>query len=105
LPIWFPIANNHHLHNQINDQAADNIPATINPHTVSGKSGPYTKLSVGFAVADDHQFNKSITDTTPNDVQPTINPRETSSTNRQTSIRPDYRSPFNSQAKANLVDE
>jgi hypothetical protein len=37
--IWFPIANNHYLHNPINDQPTDNIPPIIIPHeSSSGKS-------------------------------------------------------------------
>jgi hypothetical protein len=37
--IWFPIADNHQIHNSINDQPADIIQAIINPHeTSSGKS-------------------------------------------------------------------
>jgi hypothetical protein len=102
--IWFPIANNHHLHNPINDQAADNIPATINPHeAIPRKSGAYRTPPTRYPVANDLQSNKSITDKTPDDVRPLINAQETSSTNR-TSIHPGYWSPIGSQAKTALLD-
>ena len=103
--IWFPIANNHHLHNPINDQAADNIQATINPHeTIPGKSGANRKPPIRFPVANDHQSNNPINDQTAHDVQPNINLHETSSNNRYTSIQSAYWSPIGSRTKANLVD-
>jgi hypothetical protein len=103
--IWFPIANNHHLHNLINDQPADNILATVNPHeAIPGKSGPNRKPAIRFPIANDHQSHNSITAPLTDGIQPTINLHETSSTNRRTSIQSDYWSPIGSQAKANLVD-
>ena len=88
--IWFPIANNHHPHNPINDQPADNIQATINPHTAPGKSGPNRKPPIEFPIANDHQPDNPI--------------NETSSNNLRISIQSDYWSPIGSQAKADLVD-
>ena len=103
--IWFPIANNHHLHNPINDQAADNILATVNPYeAIPGKSGPNRKPPIELPIANNHHLHNPITDRTAHDVQPTINLRETSSTNRRTSIQSDYWSPIGSHAKADLVD-
>jgi hypothetical protein len=103
--IWFPIANNHHLHNPINDQPADNIQAKINPHeTIPGKSGRNRKPPIRFPIANNHQPHNPTNDQTAHDVQPIINPQEMPSDNRQTSIRPGYWSPIGSQAKADLVD-
>jgi hypothetical protein len=103
--IWFPIANNHHLHNPINDQPADGIQATINPHeTIPGKPGVDRKPPIRFPIANDHQPHNSITAPLTDGIQPTINPQETPSDNRQTSIRSGYWSPFGSQTKADLVD-
>src|SRR5664279_1283012 len=103
--IWFPIANNHHLHNPINDQPADNIQAKINPHeTIPGKSGANRKPPIRFPIANDHQSHNPITPQLADGDQPIINLHETSSDNRQTSIRPGYWSPIGSQTKADLVD-
>jgi hypothetical protein len=88
--IWFPIANDHHPHNPISDQPADDIQAKISPQTIPDKSGVNRKPPIRLAVADGNK--------------PTINPQETPSDNRQTSIRPGYWSPIGSQAKAALVD-
>jgi hypothetical protein len=102
--IWFPIANDHHLHNPINDRPADNIQATISLQTLPGKSGRNRKPPVRFPVANDHHLYNPINYQTTHGIQPTINPRETPSDNRQTSIRPGYWSPIGSQTKADLVD-
>jgi hypothetical protein len=102
--IWFSIADNHHLHNPINDQPADNIQAKINPQTIPGKPSIKRKPPIRFPVANDHQSHNSITAQLTDGNQPIINPQETSSTNRRTSIRPDYWSPIGSGAKADLVD-
>jgi hypothetical protein len=103
--IWFPIANNHHPHNPINDQPADDIQATINPHeTIPGKSCRNRKPSIPFPIANDHQPHNSIKDQTAHDIQPIINLQETPSDNQRTSIQSDYWFPFGSQAKADLVD-
>jgi hypothetical protein len=103
--IWFPIANNHHLHNPINDQPADIIQPAINPHeTIPGKSGTNREPPIRFPVSNNRYLHSPITDQTAHDVQPVINSHETSSTNRRTSIRPGYWSPIGSKAKANLVD-
>jgi hypothetical protein len=99
--IWFPIANNHHLHNPINDLPADGIQPVSNPH---GKSGTNRKPPIRFPVPNNRYLHNPINDQTAHDDQPTINSWETSSDNRQTSIRPDYWSPFGSKAKADLVD-
>jgi hypothetical protein len=88
--IWFPIANDHHPHNPISDQPADDIQAKISPQTIPDKSGVNRKPPIRLAVADGNK--------------PTINPQETPSDNRQTSIRPGYWSPIGSQTKADLVD-
>jgi hypothetical protein len=102
--IWFPIANNNHLHNPINDQPADDIQATINKHeTLSGKS-----VGKQFPIANDHHLHNPINDQPADSIPPIIDHHETSSgkptVNRQASIYPTYGSPFGSQAKANLVD-
>src|SRR3984957_13297333 len=103
--IWFPIANNHHLHNPIIDQPADGIQPVSNPHeSLPRKSGGNRKPPIGFPVTNDHQPHNPINDQTPHDVQPHINPQETPSDNRQTSMHSGYWSPFGSQAKAALVD-
>jgi hypothetical protein len=103
--IWFPIANNHHLHNPINDdQPADNIQATINPQTIPDKPGANRKPPIRFPIANDHQSHNPIAAQLADGDKPTINPWETSSTNRRTSIQSDYWSPIGSHAKANLVD-
>ena len=102
--IWFPIANNHHLHNLINDQPADNIQAKINPQTIPGKSGASRKPPRRFPVASDRQSHNPINAQLADGNQPIINPWETSSTNRRTSILPGYLSPIGSHAKADLVD-
>jgi hypothetical protein len=102
--IWFPIANDHHLHNPINDRPADNIQATISLQTLPGKSGRNRKPPVRFPVANDHHLYNPINYQTTHGIQPTINPQETPSDNRQTSIRPGYWSPIGSQTKADLVD-
>src|ERR1700733_12927751 len=45
--IWFPIADNHHLHNPIDDETARDIQPAINPHeTPSGKSGGNRQTSI-----------------------------------------------------------
>ena len=102
--IWFPIANDHHLHNPINDRPADNIQATISLQTLPGKSGRNRKPPVRFPVANDHHLYNPINYQTTHGIQPTINPQETPSDNRQTSMHSGYWSPFGSQAKADLVD-
>jgi hypothetical protein len=103
--IWFPIANNHHLHNPINDQPADIIPATVNPHEpLPGKSGPNRKPSIRFPIANDHQPHNPINSQLADGIQPIINPQETPSANWRTSIQSDYWSPIGSHAKVDLVD-
>ena len=102
--IWFPISNNHHLHNLINDQPADNIQAKINPQTIPDKPDANRKPPIRFPIADDHQSHNPINAQLADGHQPIINPWETSSTNRRTSILPGYLSPIGSHAKANLVD-
>jgi hypothetical protein len=103
--IWFPIANDHHLHNPINDEPADNIQATVNPHeAIPSKSGPNRKPPIRFPIANDHQSHNPITAQLADGDQPIINLRETSFTNRRTSIQSDYWSPIGSHAKAALVD-
>jgi hypothetical protein len=102
--IWFPIANNHHLHNPISDQPTDNIQATINPQTISGKSGRNRKPLIRFPIANDHRSHNPITAQLADGNQPIINPQETSSNNQRTSIQSDYWFPIGSLAKANLVD-
>jgi hypothetical protein len=100
--IWFPIADNHHLHNPINDQPTDIIQPAVNPHeTIPGKSGTDRKPPIRFPIANDHQPHNPINN---HGNQAIINPWETSSTNQRNSIRSDYWSPIGSQAKANLVD-
>jgi hypothetical protein len=85
--IWFPIADNHHLHNPIIDQPADIIQATINPQTIPGKSGANRKPPIRFP--NDHRPHNPINDQTAHGIQPTINPWESSSLNRRTSIQSD----------------
>jgi hypothetical protein len=103
--IWFPIANDHHLHNPINDEPADNIQATINPHELlPGKSGRNRKPPIRFPVSNNRYLHNPINDQTAHDVQPIINPQKTPSDNQQTSIQSDYWSPIGSHAKADLVD-
>ncbi len=103
--IWFPIANNHHLHNPIDDQPADIIQATVNPHEpLPTQSDPNRKPPIRFPIANDHQPHNPINDQPADGNQPLINLHETSSTNRRTSIQSDYWSPIGSQAKAGLVD-
>lgn len=102
--IWFPIANNHHLHNPINDQPADNIQAKIIPQTMPGKPSVNRKPPIRFPIANDHQPHNSINNQLDDGIQPTINLSETSSANRRNSIRSDYWSPIGSRAKAGLVD-
>jgi hypothetical protein len=103
--IWFPIANNHHLHNPINNQSADIVQATVNPHELlPGKSDPNRKPPIRFPIANDHQPHNPINDQPADGNQPIINLHETSSTNRRTSIQSDYGSPIGSRAKAGLVD-
>jgi hypothetical protein len=103
--IWFPIANDHHLHNPISDQPADNIQATVNPHeAIPGKSGPDRKPPIRFPVSNNRYLHNSINDQTAHDVQSTINPQETPSSSQRHSIQSDYWSPFGSHAKADLVD-
>ena len=107
--IWFPIANNDHLHNPINDQPADIIQATINPYeSLPGKSDRNRKPPIRFPIANNHQPHNTINDQTTHGIQTIINPHGTSSgksvVNRQPSIHPGYRSPIGSQAKAALVD-
>jgi hypothetical protein len=99
--IWFPIANNHRLHNQ----PADDIQPVSNQHeTIPGQTNGNRKPSKPFPIANDHQPHNSIKDQTAHDIQPIINLQETPSGNRQTSIRPGYWFPFGSQVKADLVD-
>jgi hypothetical protein len=102
--IWFPIANNHHLHNPINDQPADNIQATISPQTIPDKPDANRKPPIQFPVANDHQSHNPIAAQLADGNKPTINPQETSSTNPRTSIQSEYWSPIGSHAKADLVD-
>jgi hypothetical protein len=102
--IWFPIANNHHLHNRINDQPADNIQATTSPQTTPDKPGANRKPPIRFSIANDHQSHNPINAQLADGNQPIINLHETSSTNRRTSIQSDYWSPIGSHAKADLVD-
>jgi hypothetical protein len=100
--IWFPIANDHHLHDPINDQPADIIQPAINPHeSLPGKSGRNRKPPIRFPIANNHN---PINDQPADGIQPIINLHETSSTNRRTSIQSDYWSPIGSHAKADLVD-
>jgi hypothetical protein len=102
--IWFPIANNDHLHNLINDQPADIIPATVNPHEpLPGKSGPNRKPP-RLSIANHHLPHDPINSQLDDGIRPTINPPETSSANRRNSIQSDYWSPIGSRAKADLVD-
>jgi hypothetical protein len=58
--IWFPIATDHHLHNPIIDQPADNIQATINPQTIPDKPGVNRKPRIRFPLANDHQSHDPI---------------------------------------------
>jgi hypothetical protein len=103
--IWFPIATDHHLHNPIIDQPADNIQATVNPHeAIPGKSGPDRKPPIRFPVSNNRYLHNSINDQTAHDVQSTINPQETPSSNQRTSIQSNCSSPIGSHAKADLVD-
>jgi hypothetical protein len=102
--IWFPIATDHHLHNPIIDQPADNIQATINPQTIPDKPGVNRKPRIRFPLANDHQSHDPINAQLADGNQPIINLHETSSTNRRASIQSDYWSPIGSQAKADLVD-
>jgi hypothetical protein len=102
--IWFPIANNNHLHSPTIDQSADSIQPIIKPHeTSSGKL-----VGDGFPVADNHHSYDPANDQSAHHIQFIINPHETSSgkptVNRQASIHPTYWSPFGSKAKADLVD-
>jgi hypothetical protein len=102
--IWFPIANNHHLHDPINDQP-NNILATVNPHeAIPSKSGPNRKPPIRFPIANNHQPHNPITAQPADGNQPAINPWETPSGNRRTSIQSDYWSPIGSHARADLVD-
>jgi hypothetical protein len=97
--IWFPIANNHHLHDLINDQPADTIQPAINPHeTISGKSGRNRKPQIPFPIANDQHPHDPINNLSVDDIQPTIN------SNRQPSIHPGYWSLIGSQAKTALLD-
>jgi hypothetical protein len=103
--IWFPIANNHHLHNPIIDQPADGIQPVSNPHeSLPRKSGRNRKPPIRFPVSNNRYLHNSIDDQTAHSIQPAIKPQETPSDNRQTSIRPGYWSPIGSQTKADLVD-
>jgi hypothetical protein len=102
--IWFPIATNHHLHNPINDQPADNIQATISPQTTPGKAGGNRKPPIRFPVANDHQSHNPITAQLADGNQPIINLHGSSSANRRTSIQSAYWSPIGSHTKADLVD-
>jgi hypothetical protein len=103
--IWFPIANNDHLHNPTNDQPADIIQATINPYeSLPGKSDRNRKPPIRFPIANNHRLHNPINDQPADGIQLAINPQETPSTNRRTSIQSDYWSPIGSQAKADLVD-
>jgi hypothetical protein len=101
--IWFPIANNDHLHNPISDQPADDIQTNIIPQ-IPDKPDANRKPPIRFPVANDHQSHNLITAQLDDGNQPVINPQETSSAKRRTSIHPGYRSPIGSQAKAALVD-
>jgi hypothetical protein len=88
--IWFPIANNHHLHNPIDDQQLpDKIQAAINPPTVPGKPRPNRKPPIRFPVANGHHPHDPINDQLAGGNQPTINLDEPSSTNRRTPIQSD----------------
>jgi hypothetical protein len=103
--IWFPIANNHHLHNPINDQPAYIIQPAINPHeTIPDKSGPNRKPPIRFPIANDHRSHNPITARLADGDQPIINLSETSSANQRNPIQSDYWSPIGSHAKADLVD-
>jgi len=126
--IWFPIADNNHPYNPINDQSADNIRPIIDKHvTISDKS-----IGKRFPIANNHYLHNpindqsadgirshetlltvadihhpSIIDRAADDIQPIIDKHETSSgqptVNRRPSIHPTYWSPFGSKAKADLV--
>jgi hypothetical protein len=73
--IWFPIADNHHPHNPINDQLAGGIQATINPHeTIPGKAGGNRKPSIQFPIADNNHSHNPINDQPADNIQPAINP-------------------------------
>jgi hypothetical protein len=51
----FPVANDHHPHNPINDQLADDIQATIDPHeTIPGNAGGNREPSIRFPIANNH---------------------------------------------------
>jgi hypothetical protein len=96
--IWFPIANNHHLNNPINNQLADRIQPVSNPHEAfRAKSGPSRKPPIRFSVANNHNLHNPLNNHLADGIQPIINPWETSSDNR--SIRPHYWSPIGSQAR------
>lgn len=95
--IWFPIANNHHLHNPINDQAADINQPAINPHeTIPGKPGANRKPLIRFPIPMTNipmirsAISRWMISTPPS--------------NRQPSIHPGYRFLIGSQAKTALLD-
>jgi hypothetical protein len=103
--IWFPIANKHHLHDPINDQPADNIQATVNPHeTIPRKLGANRNPPTRSPVANDRQSHNPITAQLTDGNQPDINLHETSSTNQRNPISSGYWSPIGSRTKAALVD-
>jgi hypothetical protein len=102
--IWFPIANNHHLQNPINDQLAETIKATINPPTVPGNPRPNRKSPIGLPIADDYQPHDPTNDRPAEGNRSIINLDKTSSTNQLAPIKSYYRSPIHSRAKADLVD-
>jgi hypothetical protein len=102
--IWFPIANNHHLSNLINDQPADITDASISAQTTPGKPRANRKPPIRFPISTGHHVHNPINDQATHGIRPNINLVEPSSTNRRTSIQYEYRSPIGSQAKANLVD-
>ena len=71
--IWFPIANNHYLHNPIIDQSADSIRPIIDHHeTSSGKS-----IGKGFPVANNHHLHDPINDRQADGIRSIIDHHET----------------------------
>jgi hypothetical protein len=73
--IWFPIANNHYLHNPIIDQSPDSIRSIIDKHeTLSGKS-----VGKRFPIANNHYLHEPINDRSADCIRPIIDHHETSS--------------------------
>jgi hypothetical protein len=102
--IWFPIANNHHLHSPISDQPTDNIQVAINLQTKFDKPCANRNPPTRFPVANDHRSHNPITAQLADGNLPIINLHETSTNNLRPSIQSDYWSPIGSHAKADLVD-